>query len=347
MKIFNYILRLLKYTKMSSDNSFIINIDRSWSTDTAIGIKGTIEIFKDDIENMEVTINNVTVPINSWHEIPRKEANCFPPKSIKKGFWVQIPRIAQHQAIFKLTQSNKVLIKSIKFKGSTPIPPVPVQYPTGDGIFDNFVKIVNDEHLHVLEIGSRIIPPKKNGLRSIFSQAGSYTGFDYHLDSNTDVVGDAHRLSSYFNGRKFDAVFSIAVFEHLAMPWVVAMEINKILNIGGISCHQTPFAWPAHERPWDFWRYSDEGLKVLFSNALGFETINAGMSNPLRMYFDKPIAGRERFPLVPCFGCSSILSKKTSELEPEKFRWNINLEEVLGSESHYPQINVQNRKSAN
>ncbi len=122
------------------------------------------------------------------------------------------------------------------------------------------------------------------------------------------------------------------------MPWVVAMEINKILKVGGITCHQIPFAWPAHERPWDFWRCSDEGLKVLFSPSMGFETVNAGMSNSLRMNFDTPIEGRERFPEHPCFGCSSILSRKTAELDPSKFKWDIKLEDILGFESHYPQI---------
>jgi 2-polyprenyl-3-methyl-5-hydroxy-6-metoxy-1,4-benzoquinol methylase len=49
-----------------------------------------------------------------------------------------------------------------------------------------------------------------------------------------DIVGDAHKLSSYFeNGKQFDIVFSSAVFEHFAMPWIVATEIAKILKVGG------------------------------------------------------------------------------------------------------------------
>ena len=47
-----------------------------------------------------------------------------------------------------------------------------------------------------------------------------------------DVVGDAHKLSSYFHD-EFDLIFSSAVFEHLAMPWRASIEIIKLLKKGG------------------------------------------------------------------------------------------------------------------
>lgn len=57
------------------------------------------------------------------------------------------------------------------------------------------------------------------------------------------------------------------------MPWVVAIEINKLFEIGGVTYHLTHPAWPLHERPWNFWRFSDDGLRVLFSKPMGFEII--------------------------------------------------------------------------
>ena len=60
------------------------------------------------------------------------------------------------------------------------------------------------------------------------SPAASYVGFDFYPGENVDVVGDAHKLSSYFgHDEKFDLIFSSAVFEHLHMPWIVAQEIQK------------------------------------------------------------------------------------------------------------------------
>ena len=89
-------------------------------------------------------------------------------------------------------------------------------------------------------------------------------------------------LSSYFNGvEKFDIIYSSACFEHFAMPWVVSTEIAKLLKVGGIVFIETHFSFSSHERPWHFFQFSDMALKVLFSEALGFECIEAGMSNPM------------------------------------------------------------------
>ena len=70
---------------------------------------------------------------------------------------------------------------------------------------------------------------------------------------NVDIVGDAHRLSSYFDeAEPFDLIYSSAVFEHLAMPWVVAGEIAKLLKVGGCVFVETHFSFTSHERSWHF-----------------------------------------------------------------------------------------------
>jgi hypothetical protein len=120
------------------------------------------------------------------------------------------------------------------------------------------------------------------------------------------------------------------------MPWVSAMEINKVMKTGGITYHVTPFSWPAHERPWDFYRYSDQGLRALFSPALGFEVIDAGMFEPLRMYFDKINPGQEQFSEATGFGSAAILARKVADFDTSRFRWDVSVSDVLGSESHYP-----------
>src|ERR1043165_6505721 len=105
-----------------------------------------------------------------------------------------------------------------------------------------------------------------------FSSSGTRRRFPIRRNSRAKVcsknsapkrigVGDAHELSKFF-GTEFDAVFSLAVFEHFAMPWVVAAEINKVLKIGGLTFHSTHFAFPLHERPWDFWRYTGQSLWI-------------------------------------------------------------------------------------
>jgi SAM-dependent methyltransferase len=145
---------------------------------------------------------------------------------------------------------------------------------------DYLTGFANHSGMEILEIGSREVTGKSNW-RSKLSKA-HYTGFDFYKGNNVDITGDAHKLSTYFKKeQKFDIIFSSACFEHFAMPWVVAMEIAKLLKIGGLVIIETHFSYSSHERPWHFFQFSDMGLRALFSKALGFECIEAAMSNPI------------------------------------------------------------------
>lgn len=216
-----------------------------------------------------------------------------------------------------------------------PPPPPARTIPDGGPLFDQFRQEVNDGHLRVLEIGSRIVSPGSVSKRSLFPGASEYVGFDYYKDDNTDIAGDAHQLASLVGEGAFDAIFSLAVLEHIAMPWVLAREINRALKVGGLTYHGTVFAWPPHERPWDFWRFSDEGLKTLFAPAMGFEVEAAGMFDPVRMTFLDLKPGQERFALCEAYASSSILARKTRDLETAEQAKPADLKGVVG-DTHYP-----------
>jgi len=130
----------------------------------------------------------------------------------------------------------------------------------------------------VLEVGARA----RSGItrRDLFPPGLSYVGFDIVAGPNVDVVGDAHELSAYFPAESFDAVFSIAVWEHLVMPWKVSLELNRVLKTGGIAMINTHQAWPSHEEPWDYFRFSEYAWASLFNRATGFEILAAGMGFP-------------------------------------------------------------------
>jgi SAM-dependent methyltransferase len=193
----------------------------------------------------------------------------------------------------------------------------------------------NKEGMRILEIGSREVTGPSDARRS-FSNA-SYTGFDFYPGSNVDVVGDAHRLSTYFpEGEQFDLIYSSACFEHFAMPWVVAGEIAKLLKLGGTVFVETHFSYASHERPWNFFQFSDLGLKVLFSDALGFECIEAGMSNPMVGRFsglaDKYLRCK---PIRGLYCHSEYLGTKVRNVEA--IDWNRTSLEAVVSSTKYPQ----------
>ncbi len=179
----------------------------------------------------------------------------------------------------------------------------------------------NKPGMRVLEIGSREVTGQSYA-RQGFAQA-EYIGFDYYPGNNVDVVGDAHKLSSYFEpGEQFDLIYSSACFEHFAMPWLVAVEISKLLKCGGFVFVETHFSFASHERPWHFFQFSDLALKVLFSEALGFECLEAGMSNPMVGRFsslaDDHLKNR---PINGLYCHSEYLGKKTKEMNAHNFDW--------------------------
>lgn len=198
-----------------------------------------------------------------------------------------------------------------------------------DHLSDQF----NKPGMRVLEIGSRNVTGAN--FRHLFSKA-EYVGFDYMDGENVDVVGDAHRLPEYFDeGEKFDLIFSSAVFEHLYMPWIAVEHMVNLLKVEGHIFVETHFSYVSHERPWNFFQFSDMGLRVLFNEALGLEVVECGMSNPITGYFNFNSDPHLRFkPLKELYCHSEILVKKVKTVE--NFDWkNVEVARLVG-ETSYP-----------
>jgi SAM-dependent methyltransferase len=196
------------------------------------------------------------------------------------------------------------------------------------------IELANKPGMRILEVGSREVTGR-SAARAMFDKA-EYVGFDYYAGDNVDVVGDAHRLSSYFGAEeKFDLIYSCATFEHLAMPWIVAREMARLLRVGGWVFVETHFSYASHERPWHFFQFSDMALKALFSESLGFECIEAGMSNPMVGRFSSLADGHLRFKRIPNLYChSAYLGKKAREVAG--FEWeHVDLQGVVGN-TKYP-----------
>ena len=134
---------------------------------------------------------------------------------------------------------------------------------------------------NVLEIGSRA----RSGIsrRNLFPATCSYTGFDIVAGENVDVVGDAHALSRILPNNHFDVVFSVSVWEHLSMPWLVSLELNRVMRVGGMAMINTHQSWPSHEEPWDYFRFSDYSWDALFNADTGYEIVTRGTGIPCVM----------------------------------------------------------------
>ena len=95
------------------------------------------------------------------------------------------------------------------------------------------------------------------------------TGHD-HKNSKVDVYYDGKRLP--FNDSVFDSLFCSEVLEHIFNPDEILPELKRVLKPGAKALITVPFSWNEHEMPYDYARYSSEGIKYLLEKN-GFKII--------------------------------------------------------------------------
>ena len=184
---------------------------------------------------------------------------------------------------------------------------------------------------HMLEIGSRA----HSGVtrRSLLPAAWDYTGMDVLEGENVDIVGDAHELSSVVRGRHFDAFMSFSVFEHLLMPWKVAIELNRVLSPGAVGFIQTHQTWPVHEDPWDFFRFSDRAWAGLFNPYTGFEIVEAAVGQPTYIVPQRVHAITDFGLAFTGYLTSAVIVRKIAETD---LSWPVRVADVI--QTTYPSL---------
>ena len=79
-----------------------------------------------------------------------------------------------------------------------------------------------------------------------------------HNQSQVDFFYDGENLP--FGKEEFDIVFSTEVMEHVKNPEKYLDEIYRVLTPNGIAVITVPFFVPLHEKPHDYYRYTEFGL---------------------------------------------------------------------------------------
>jgi 2-polyprenyl-3-methyl-5-hydroxy-6-metoxy-1,4-benzoquinol methylase/glycosyltransferase involved in cell wall biosynthesis len=172
----------------------------------------------------------------------------------------------------------------------------------------------------ILNIGSRNVRGALGvDCQSWFENVGKFVGVDLEPGPGVDIVTDASLLSRVIRPHSFDIVVSVSVFEHLRQPWKVVLEINKILRTGGlvfIHSHQT---FPLHDYPGDFFRFSEEAFKELFSKNLGFEVLTTGSQVPCRVVPVVEIPGwlNDHQAYIN----TTVCARKVADVDPSVYRW--------------------------
>jgi len=110
--------------------------------------------------------------------------------------------------------------------------------------------------------------------KEMFFSDAEYYGIDFWRDqfipqghTALDQPGDdRHRLP--FEDNSFDVVVTTKVImEHVTVPFTVVDELYRVLKPGGKAFVIAPHVRRQHQVPYDFFRYTEYGLKYLFSSS--------------------------------------------------------------------------------
>jgi len=97
----------------------------------------------------------------------------------------------------------------------------------------------------------------------------SHIGLDHpvtlHDKAKINIFGTAYCLP--MQDETVDCVLCTAVLEHLEEPQMALAEACRVLKVGGYALYTVPLFWHVHERPRDFFRYTEHGLHYLFQKA--------------------------------------------------------------------------------
>lgn len=128
----------------------------------------------------------------------------------------------------------------------------------------------------ILEVGSAIVQPRDKTGRVDFRDfwpGQKYVGVDAMPGDGVDVVTKwpPEDIANY--RERFETVLCVSCLEHATDPWSVAWGVITACKVGGTIVVTAPFVHAYHPYPEDYWRFTPEGLKLLFGDRVAWNTI--------------------------------------------------------------------------
>ena len=84
---------------------------------------------------------------------------------------------------------------------------------------------------------------------------------DIVMHDGIDEIADVTALK--YESETFDYVLCINVLEHIIEPQKALDEIYRVLKPGGLAIISTPFLFPVHDPPHDYWRFTEYSYRIL------------------------------------------------------------------------------------
>jgi SAM-dependent methyltransferase len=110
--------------------------------------------------------------------------------------------------------------------------------------------------------------------RDYFSNCESYTTSEVTDEFSCDLVLDVRSMPQ-IEDSSYDCIYCSGVLEHVDDFHSALAEITRILKPGGILLLGLPFRQALHMPPYDFWRFTEYGIKYLLAKNYKIEEIEA------------------------------------------------------------------------
>lgn len=124
-------------------------------------------------------------------------------------------------------------------------------------LIDRLRRLLPEMSGDVLDVGCGDMP-----YRAWCTRASSYVGLDIVVGGNADIVV-APNATWPFPDQSFDGVFATQVIEHVEDLQHTLAEIARVCRAGGTITLSCPFLYNEHGSPWDFQRFTGNGLARL------------------------------------------------------------------------------------
>ena len=179
----------------------------------------------------------------------------------------------------------------------------------------------------VLEIGAAFIDDNVSFDYRKLCKELEYTGIDIHsgrnVDIAVDITSDFDIIDAKLDHKRFNAVICFSVLEHVDNIFKAAENISRLTGKNGVLFVSVPFAWRFHAYPNDYWRFTPEGIKRLFSNFLfkrEFCTVSSSRAFDIKPLINYPddlnaFVAKSTSTISPIYLVLKIINKCLSKLK--------------------------------
>jgi len=129
----------------------------------------------------------------------------------------------------------------------------------------------------VLDVGGN-----KSAHKDCMLRCKRYVTLNKRAAAEPDVIADGTDMP--FEDKTFDAALCTEVLEHVRDYQKLVSEIRRVLKDGGICVLSTRFLFKIHDKPEDYFRFTEESLKFIFRDFRDIEI--KPMGNAFTVFWD-------------------------------------------------------------